>query len=150
MKAEITQYLELLPTDRQEALTKLITLAESNLPNGFEAIIQYKMPSFVVPKSIYPAGYHCTPTEPLPFISFASQKNFIAIYHMGLYSLPELYEWFVNEYPKHSKSKLDMGKSCIRFKKTHEIPFDLLGELFTKMTPNQWIELYESKLKSGT
>jgi hypothetical protein len=150
MKAEITQYLELLPTDRQEALTKLITLAESNLPNGFEAIIQYKMPSFVVPKSIYPAGYHCTPTEPLPFISFASQKNFIAIYHMGLYSLPELYEWFVNEYPKHCKSKLDMGKSCIRFKKTHEIPFELLGELFTKMTPNQWIELYESKLKSGT
>jgi hypothetical protein len=150
MKAEITQYLELLPTDRQEALTKLITLAESNLPNGFEAIIQYKMPSFVVPKSIYPAGYHCTPTEPLPFISFASQKNFIAIYHMGLYSLPELYEWFVNEYPKHSKSKLDMGKSCIRFKKTHEIPFELLGELFTKMSPNQWIELYESNLKSGT
>ena len=150
MKAEITQYLELLPTDRQEALTKLITLAESNLPNGFEAIIQYKMPSFVVPKSIYPAGYHCTPTEPLPFISFASQKNFIAIYHMGLYSLPELYEWFVNEYPKHSKSKLDMGKSCIRFKKTHEIPFELLGELFTKMSPNQWIELYESSLKSGT
>jgi hypothetical protein len=150
MKAEITQYLELLPTDRQEALTKLITLAESNLPNGFEAIIQYKMPSFVVPKSIYPAGYHCTPTEPLPFISFASQKNFIAIYHMGLYSLPELYEWFVNEYPKHSKSKLDMGKSCIRFKKPHEIPFELLGELFTKMSPNQWIELYESKLKSGT
>jgi hypothetical protein len=150
MKAEITQHLELLPVDRQEALTKLITLAESNLPNGFEAIIQYKMPSFVVPKSIYPAGYHCTPTEPLPFISFASQKNFIAIYHMGLYSLPELYEWFVNEYPKHCKSKLDMGKSCIRFKKTHEIPFDLLGELFTKMSPNQWIELYESKLKSGT
>ena len=150
MKAEITQYLELLPTDRQEALTKLITLAESNLPNGFEAIIQYKMPSFVVPKSIYPAGYHCTPAEPLPFISFASQKNFIAIYHMGLYSLPELYEWFVNEYPKHSKSKLDMGKSCIRFKKPHEIPFELLGELFTKMSPNQWIELYESKLKSGT
>jgi hypothetical protein len=149
MKAEITQYLELLPTDRQEALTKLITLAESNLPNGFEAIIQYKMPSFVVPKSIYPAGYHCTPTEPLPFISFASQKNFIAIYHMGLYSLPELYEWFVNEYPKHSKSKLDIGKSCIRFKKTHEIPFELLGELFTKMSPNQWIELYESKLKAG-
>ena len=150
MKAEITQYLELLPTDRQEALTKLITLAESNLPNGFEAIIQYKMPSFVVPKSIYPAGYHCTPAEPLPFISFASQKNFIAIYHMGLYSLPELYEWFVNEYPKHCKTKLDMGKSCIRFKKTHEIPFELLGELFTKMSPNQWIELYESKLKSGT
>jgi len=150
MKAEITQYLLSLPEDRQEALTKLITLAESNLPNGFEAIIQYKMPSFVVPKSIYPAGYHCTPTEPLPFISFASQKNFIAIYHMGLYSLPELYEWFVNEYPKHSKSKLDMGKSCIRFKKTHEIPFELLGELFTKMSPNQWIELYESKLKAGT
>ncbi len=150
MKAEIARYLLSLPADRQEALTKLITLAESNLPNGFEAVIQYKMPSFVVPKSIYPLGYHCTPSEPLPFISFASQKNFIAIYHMGLYSFPELYEWFVNEYPKHCKSKLDMGKSCIRFKKTHEIPFKLLGELFTKMSPNQWIELYESNLKSGT
>ena len=147
MKAEIAQYIESLPSDRQEAFVKLINLAESKLPTGFEIIIQYKMPSFVVPKSLYPAGYHCTPSDPLPFISMASQKNFIAVYHMGLYSHPELYEWFVNEYPKHSKTKLDMGKSCIRFKKPENIPFELLGELFTKMSPNQWIELYESILK---
>ncbi len=147
MKAEIAQYIESLPSDRQEAFIKLLNLAESKLPTGFEIIIQYKMPSFVVPKSLYPAGYHCTPSDPLPFISMASQKNFIAVYHMGLYSHPELYEWFVNEYPKHSKTKLDMGKSCIRFKKPENIPFELLGELFTKMSPNQWIELYESILK---
>lgn len=147
MKAEIAQYIESLPSDRQEAFVKLLNLAESKLPTGFEIIIQYKMPSFVVPKSLYPAGYHCTPSDPLPFISMASQKNFIAVYHMGLYSHPELYEWFVNEYPKHSKTKLDMGKSCIRFKKPENIPFELLGELFTKMSPNQWIELYESILK---
>jgi len=147
MKAEIAQYIESLPSDRQVAFVKLLNIAESKLPTGFEIIIQYKMPSFVVPKSLYPPGYHCTPSDPLPFISMASQKNFIAVYHMGLYSHPELYEWFVNEYPKHSKTKLDMGKSCIRFKKPENIPFELLGELFTKMSPNQWIELYESILK---
>jgi hypothetical protein len=105
------------------------------------------MPSFVVPKSLYPAGYHCTPSEPLPFISIASQKNFIALYHMGIYAQPQLHDWFVSEYPNHCKSKLDMGKSCIRFKKPQEIPYNLLAELFTKMSPQAWIDLYESNLK---
>lgn len=140
-------YLDSLPDDRQTAISKILDLLKSHLPAGFEPQIQYKMPSFVVPKSLYPAGYHCTPSEPLPFISIASQKNFIALYHMGIYAQPQLHDWFVSEYPNHCKSKLDMGKSCIRFKKPQEIPYNLLAELFTKMSPQAWIDLYESNLK---
>lgn len=104
------------------------------------------MPGFVVPHSIYPAGYHVNPKLPLPFINFASQKNFIALYHMGIYSDKGLLEWFINEYPKHSKTRLDMGKSCIRFKNSQNIPYDLIAELSSKMTPEEWIKLYENTL----
>jgi len=104
------------------------------------------MPSYVVPHSIFPAGYHCNPSEPLPFISVASQKNFIALYHMGLYARPELQEWFISEYPKYSKYKLDMGKSCIRFKKIDAIPYELIGQLFSKMDVDQWIKTYQENL----
>ena len=109
--------------------------------------MSYGMLGYVVPHRIYPAGYHCKPAEPLPFASIASQKNSINFYHMGIYSNPELLDWFVAEYPKHSKQKLDMGKSCIRFKKLEEIPYELIGELMTKMSVQQWIDMYESQLK---
>jgi hypothetical protein len=102
---------------------------------------------YVVPFSLYPSGYHCDPKLPLPFFSLASQKNFIALYHMGIYANPELLEWFVSEYPKHSKQKLDMGKSCIRFKKMDQIPYDLIAELLTKISPEEWIEIYEKAFK---
>jgi hypothetical protein len=105
------------------------------------------MIAFIVPHSIYPNGYHSDPKQPLPFISIASQKNYISLYHMGLYANTELLKWFTNEYPKHSKTKLDMGKSCIRFKKPDHIPFELIGELSSKMTTEQWIEIYETNLK---
>ena len=106
------------------------------------------MPAYVVPHSIYPSGYHCDSKLPLPFINFASQKNFVAFYHMGIYAKPELLEWFVGEYPKHCSAKLDMGKSCIRFKKVENIPFGLLADLVTKMTVDEWITIYEEKFKS--
>jgi hypothetical protein len=102
----------------------------------------------VVPHSIYSNGYHCNPKFPLPFINIASQKNFVALYHMGIYADQTLYDWFVTEYPKHAKYKLDMGKSCIRFKKMDDIPYALIGELVEKMSVKAWIELYESKVKS--
>ncbi len=105
--------------------------------------MNYGMIGYVVPHTLYPKGYHCKPTDPLPFMNIASQKNFIAVYHMGLYADPQLLKWFTQEYPKHSTQKLDMGKSCIRFKKPDQIPFKLLGELAAKMTPTQWIQLYE-------
>lgn len=140
-------YLTQIPEDRREAMTKLRNTIKNNLPKGFQEGITYGMIGYSVPHSIYPAGYHCTPELPLPFMSFASQKNSINLYHMGLYAKPELYHWFVNEFPKHSKRKLDMGKSCIRFKKPEDIPFDLIAELSTKMTVQEWIDLYETNLK---
>lgn len=127
-----------------EALRKAVL---DNLPKGFKEGIGYGMITYAVPHDIYPAGYHCDPKLPLPFLSLAAQKNFIALYHMGLYSSPALMEWFVAEYPKHSKAKLDMGKSCIRFKKPAEIPLELIAQLVQKVSVQDWISAYESMLK---
>jgi uncharacterized protein YdhG (YjbR/CyaY superfamily) len=143
MIATVQDYIQSLPEDRQSAITKLCSLVKKNLPKGFEECISYGMIGYSVPHSLYPKGYHCDPKIALPFLSIASQKNFIAIYHMGIYADPTLLNWFTQEYPKHSKGKLDMGKSCIRFKKADQIPFELIAELATKMTAKQWIDLYE-------
>ena len=139
----VDQYINEAPEDRRAALQQLKTIILENLPKGFQEEISYGMIGYVVPHSIYPKGYHCTPELPLPFMSFASQKNSINFYHMGIYAKPELYDWFVAEYPKHSKQKLDIGKSCIRIKKTENIPFELIGELAKKMSVTEWIETYE-------
>jgi len=143
----VNEILTNIPTERKEAFHKLHEVIVKNLPKGFEAAISYGGLGYVVPHKLYPAGYHCKPSEALPFAGIASQKNSINFYHMGIYSDAKLLDWFVNEYPKHSKQKLDMGKSCIRFKKLDEIPYQLIGELMKKMTPEQWINIYESKLK---
>lgn len=151
MKTEGTTPEELInnaPEERKEALMKLRKTILDNLPKGFREGVNYGMIGYVVPHSIYPAGYHCDPKLPLPFLSFASQKNFIAFYHMGIYSDPELLNWFVSEYKQVSKTKLDMGKSCVRFKKTDQIPFELIGKLVSKMTPEDWITTYEKALKT--
>ncbi len=140
-------YISNLPEERQVAMSRLRQTILDNLPKGFEETMSYGMIGYVVPHSIYPDGYHCTPELPLPFMSIASQKNFVALYHMGIYADKELYDWFVVEYPKHVKTKLDMGKSCIRFKKIETIPYDLIAELCTRMTVKQWIELYEKNVK---
>ncbi len=140
-------YISQTPEDRHDALKKLRKTITSNLPKGFEEGIQYGMIGYYVPHSTYPNGYHCNPKEPLPFMSFASQKNSINLYHMGIYAVPEIYDWFVAEYPKHCKRKLDMGKSCIRFKKTDDIPFSLIAKLCTKLTPDEWITIYEANYK---
>lgn len=144
---DVQSYIEKLPEGRQDTINKLRKVITDNLPDGFSETISYGMIGFVVPHSLYPAGYHCTPSEPLPFISLASQKNFISLYHMGIYATPELLQWFTDEYPKHIKTKLDMGKSCIRFKKPEQIPYELIAELCTKMTPQEWIEIYERNYK---
>jgi hypothetical protein len=133
-----------VPEDRAPYFKKLRDTVVKNIPKGFEECMQYGMISYVVPHSIFPDGYHCDPKTPLPFISIASQKNFIALYHMGIYANPKLLDWFVNEFPKHSKSKLDMGKSCIRFKKADQIPYDLIAELMQKITVEDWIKLYQN------
>jgi len=138
------EYMAQLPDDRIQAIKKLREVIKNNLPKGFEETMSYGMIVYVVPHSIYPNGYHCDPKLPLPFLSIASQKNFIAVYHMGIYADKNLLSWFESEFPKHSKSKLDMGKSCIRFKKPDQIPYDLIGELSQKMSVEAWIKLYET------
>jgi len=139
------EYINELPEDRKMVIEKLRKTIQDNLPIGFEEQMSYGMLGFVVPHSRYPDGYHCSPELPLPFINLASQKNFVALYHSGIYASPELLDWFVKEYPKYVKTKLDMGKSCIRFKKMETIPYELIGELCTKMTVDDWITLYEKK-----
>ncbi len=143
----VNEILTSLPEDRIEPFNKLHDVIVKNLPKGFEPAISYGGLGYVVPHSIYPDGYHCKPSEPLPFAGIASQKNSINFYHMGIYSDPDLLEWFKTEYPKHSKQKLDMGKSCIRFKKLDEIPYKLIGELIKKVSVKKWINIYEKSLK---
>uniref|UniRef100_UPI004049E207 DUF1801 domain-containing protein n=1 Tax=Gelidibacter sp. TaxID=2018083 RepID=UPI004049E207 len=143
----VDDYISQVPEDRKEVLTKLREVINSNIPKGFEEGIGYGMVGYSVPHSLYPSGYHCTPELPLPFMGYASQKNSINLYHMGMYIRQELYDWFVAEYPKYSKRKLDMGKSCIRFKKPEDIPFELIGKLASKITVDEWIAFYEANLK---
>lgn len=141
------EYISKLPEDRKKAVSKLRETVKSNLPKGFEECISYKMIGYVVPHKTYPDGYHCDPKLPLPFINIASQKNFVALYHSGIYADNSLYNWFVAEYPKHVSTKLDMGKSCIRFKKVEQIPYDLIADLCRKMSVADWIKLYEKNIK---
>lgn len=140
-------YIRQLPEDRQVVLSNLRKVISENLPDGFAETMQYDMITYVVPHSRYSSGYHCDPKQALPFLSIASQKNFVAVYHMGIYSDKNLLDWFTAEFAKTSKTKLDMGKSCIRFKKPEQIPFELIGELAQKITVDKWIEIYESKFK---
>lgn len=128
-------------------MLKLRRAINKAIPKGFAEVIQYGMPGWVVPLSTYPAGYHCTPNTPLPLISMASQKSHIAIYHMGVYADPTLYKWFTAEWTKRVSHRLDMGKSCIRFKKPEQVPVDLIAELCKRMTPKAWIALYEEKYR---
>ena len=142
-------YVASLPADRIAVVQKIQKVLLTSLPEGFVECMNYGMIGYVVPHSLYPAGYHCDPKLPLPFIGLASQKNFIALYHMGIYADPILLAWFQSAYAKACKTKLDMGKSCIRFKKMEDIPFKLLGELASKMSPTDWISLYEKSFRSG-
>ena len=148
-KAETPQdYIDALPNNKKQAILNLREALLINLPKGYEEAISYGMLGYVVPHTLYPSGYHCAPKLPLPFISLAAQKNFIAVYHMGLYADKSLYEWFTTEYAKRYTAKLDMGKSCIRFKKMTDIPVDLIGELATKMSVDEWIAVYEKEFRN--
>lgn len=141
------EYIAQLLENRLEAMEKLRVVIKENLPPGFTEMMSYGMIGYVVPKSIYPDGYHCDTSLPLPYINIASQKNYIAFYHCGIYANQKLLDWFVAEYPNHVKTKLDMGKSCIRFKKPDLIPFHLIGELCRKITMEEWITMYETTIK---
>ncbi len=144
----VKDYVNELPEDRKLAIEKLRKVILKNIPKGFKEEMSYGMIGYVIPHSLYPPGYHCSPQLPLPFMNIASQKNFIAIYNMGIYADPKMLKWFTDAYAKAVPTKLDMGKSCIRFKKVENIPYDLIGEMASKMTPEQWIEVYEKNYKN--
>jgi Domain of unknown function (DU1801) len=144
----VPEYIDSLPPERKQIIGAIRKAILKSLPKGFQEEMNYGMIGYVVPHKLYPDGYHCDPTLPLPFLSLASQKNFIAIYHMGIYAQPKLSGWFQDEWKVYSTKKLDMGKSCIRFKKPEDVPLDLIGELATKLTPQQWIEIYEKQVKN--
>ncbi len=142
----VNEYIASLPEDRKKIISDIRQVIKKNLPKGFEETMQYGMISYVVPHKLYPAGYHCKPADALPFISIASQKNHIALYHMMVYQ-GELHDWFQNAWKETTDKKLDMGKSCIRFKKAEDVPLNLFGELASKITPKQWIAVYEKTFK---
>ena len=142
----VMEYFAALSEDRKAAMEKLRDTIRANLPGGFDEVLNYGMPSWVVPHSSYEPGYHVDPSLPLPFLSIASQKSHVALYHMGVYASPALLEWFTGEYPKHCKTRLNMGKRCIRFAKVAAIPYELVGELCARMSPQDWIELYEEQI----
>ena len=142
----VEEYIAALPEERKVIIEKLRNVILANLPEGYEEQLSYGMIGYVVPLSRYPKGYHAKEGEPLPFLSLASQKNYIALYHMGLYRNPILEEWFVEKYADRVPTKLDMGKSCIRFKNPKHIPYDLIGELCQKITVDDFIRKYEESL----
>ena len=141
------EYIDSLPEDRKSVINELRKMIKKSLPKGFEETMNYGMLGYVIPHSMYPEGYHCDPKLPLPFMNLASQKNFVAVYHMGIYANDELMQWFKDEYAKVVPTKLDMGKSCIRLKKMDQIPYELIGELASKITPQEWIATYEKQIK---
>jgi len=143
----VQEYLQNIPEERKPYFNRLRDVIVENLPEGFEETLQYGMVGYVVPLATYPDGYHCKPSEPLPFAHIASQKNFIALYHSGIYANKDILDWFVAEYPKHCTRKLDMGKSCVRFKKIEEIPYELIAELMQKISVQDWIDIYEKNVK---
>ncbi len=145
----VEAYIAELPEDRKKAITDLRKVIKKNLPKGFKEVMGYGMMGYSVPHSLYPAGYHCNPKDPLPFIGLASQKNFIAVYHMGIYADPKLLKWFTDAHAKASSKKLDMGKSCMRYKKPEDIPYELIGELASKISVDEWIEQYETVFKDS-
>ncbi len=142
----VPEYIDSLPPDRKPIISAIRKIIRKNLPKGFQEVMSYGMIGYVVPHKLYPSGYHTNTTLPLPFINVASQKNHIAVYHMGLYQGP-LLDWFQGKWQSASTKKLDMGKACIRFKKPEDVPLGLIGELATKLTPQQWIEIYEKVRK---
>ena len=146
--SNVREYIDSLPDDRRKVVSELRKVINKNLPKGFKEGVGYGMIAWSVPHSAFPAGYHCDPSKPLMLMCLSSTKGHIALHHMGLYGSGQLMTWFKSEWPKHSAKKLDIGKACVRFKKLDDIPFDLIGELAAKLTPQQWVDQYEKALAS--
>jgi hypothetical protein len=144
----VDAYLAELPEERREAISAIRGVILKNLPRGYEEGMQWGVIGYYVPHSLYPAGYHCQPEEPLPVASLASQKNHMAFYGLGLYINEAQARWFVEEWKKAGK-KLDMGKSCVRFKTLDDVAVDVIGRAIKRLPVEQYIEQYERQLTTN-
>tara|TARA_Y100000815_G_scaffold225204_1_gene212690 strand:- start:697 stop:1182 length:486 start_codon:yes stop_codon:yes gene_type:complete len=142
----VEEYMAALPEDRLEAITAIREVILKNLHKGYEEGMQWGMPSYFVPLSAYPAGYNCQPDQPLPFVGFASQKNHMAFYGFCIYMDEELKNRFVADWKKTGK-KLDMGKSCVRFKKLEDVPLKVIGDAVKRVPMKKYIKQYEAQLQ---
>jgi hypothetical protein len=144
----VEQYLAELPEERREIVAAVRAAILRNLDKSYAEVMQYGMIGYCVPHSVYPAGYHCDPKQPLPFAGLASQKNHVAVYLMSLYGSPEEEAWFrdawANEVEKGRAKKLDMGKSCIRFKKLEDVPLNVIGQAIKRMPAKKYIAWCEA------
>ena len=145
---DVEEYLAALPEDRREAITTIREVILKNLPKGYEEGIQWGMPSYFVPLSEYPSGYNCQPDQPLPFVGFASQKNHMAFYGFCIYIDEVLKDRFVEDWKKTGK-KLDMGKSCVRFKKLEDVPLKVIGDAVKRVPMKKYIKQYEEQLQNS-
>jgi hypothetical protein len=141
----VEEYLRSLPEDRRKAIEAVREVILENLDHEYEEGMQYGMIGYCVPHRVYPAGYHADPKQGLPFVALASQKNHMSVYLMGLYTGGDtaLVRWFREAWAKSGKKKLDMGKSCVRFKKLDDLPLDVIGEAIRRVPARAYIELYE-------
>lgn len=137
----VDEYMNMLDEDRKDAINKLRNAIKKGLPAGFSEEINYNMIAYVIPFDTYSKGYHRG--GPLSLIAIGNQKNYIALYHLGIYGDPKLLEWFKDEYKKYGK--LDMGKSCIRFKNINDIPYELITLLASKISVENFIKMYENR-----
>lgn len=141
----VEQYLAELPEDRRHAISAVREVILKNLPKGYEEGMQYGMIAYYVPHSIYPKGYHCDPKQPLTYAALASQKNYMSIYLMCEYGHTDNREKFVEAY-KASGKKLDMGKSCVRFKKLDDLPLEVIGDAIGRVPVDTYVSMVESVL----
>ncbi len=146
--ATVAQYLAELPDDRRKAIEQVRAVIRKNLDKSYEEGMQYGMIGYYVPHSVYPNGYHCDPKQPLPFAGLASQKSAMSLYLMSIYAHPGHNRWFVEAWKKTGK-KLDMGKSCIRFKKVEDLALDVIAEAIKRVPAKDHIAFYEANLKGA-
>ena len=141
----VDEYLAALPEDRCKAISAIRDVILENLPEGYEEGMQYGMIGYFVPHSLFPQGYHCDPKQPLNYVALASQKNHMAIYLMGCYGDESTKDWFVKAWTGACK-KLDMGASCVRFKKLDDVPLSVVGEAVAKIPVRAYLDRYLSVL----
>ena len=143
----VEEYLQALPGDRRAAISTVRETILANLPKGYEVRMNYGMIGYVVPHSIYPAGYHCNPAQPLTYASLGSQKNHIALYLMCVYGHAETAAWFRKAWEATGK-KLDMGKACVRFKRLEDVPLEVVGQVIARTPVKQYIATIENVLQN--